>query len=109
MPAAATLDLIAALDAAGPFGAGAAAPRFAFPDLRVVFARRAGESHLRLTLRGDDGGRLDAIAFRAFEGPLGPLLEAHAGARFHFAGRLEADHWGGRAKPKLRIEDAAPA
>lgn len=109
MPGAATLELIAALDAAGPFGAGAPAPRLVFPDLRVGFARRAGDSHLRLTLRGDDGARLDAIAFRAFEGPLGPLLENHAGGRFHLAGRLEADTWGGRAKPKLRVEDAAPA
>jgi single-stranded-DNA-specific exonuclease len=108
MPGAATLELIAALDAAGPFGAGAPAPRLAFPGLRVSFAKRAGDSHLRLTVKDDDGGRLDAIAFRAFEGPLGPMLENHAGGRFHLAGRLEADTWGGRAKPKLRVEDAAP-
>lgn len=109
MPGAATLDLIAALEAAGPFGAGAPGPRIALPDQRVLFAKRAGETHLRLTFGDDSGARLDAIAFRAFEGPIGPALEAAAGARFHVAGRLEADHWGGRVKPKLQVEDVAPA
>ncbi len=109
MPGAASVELIERLEAAGPFGAGAPAPRFAFPALKVAFAARAGESHLRLTLADDSGSRLEAIAFRAFEGPLGPLLESHAGARFHFAGRLEVDSWGGRRRAKLRLEDAAPA
>ena len=57
----------------------------------------------------DTGARLDAICFQAFDGPLGPMLENHGGARFHLAGRLEVDDWGGRRKPKLRLEDAAPA
>jgi len=109
MTPAVTVELIAQLEKAGPFGAGAPAPRFALPAQRVLFAKRAGETHLRLTFGDDGGGRLDAIAFGAFEGPLGPMLEAHAGARFHVAGRLEIDSWGGRNRPKLRLEDAAPA
>lgn len=109
MPGAANVELIERLEAAGPFGAGAPAPRFALPALKVAFAARAGESHLRLTFADDAGARLEAIAFRAFEGPLGPLLETHAGARFHVAGRLEVDSWGGRRRAKLRLEDAAPA
>ncbi len=107
--AAATPDLIALLEAAGPFGQAARAPRFALPAIRVAFAKRAGESHLRLTLADPAGGRLDAIAFRAFEGPLGPFLEATGGAPVHIAGRLEIDDWGGRRKAKLTVEDAAPA
>ncbi|PWE28799.1 single-stranded-DNA-specific exonuclease RecJ [Maritimibacter sp. 55A14] len=109
MPAAATCDLIAALEGAGPYGAGAPAPRFALPAQRILFAKRAGETHLRLSFGDESGARLDAIAFGAFDGPLGPALEAHDGARFHLAGRLEIDTWGGRRRPKLRLEDAAPA
>ena len=109
MPEAVTVEMIEALEQAGPFGAGAAAPRFALPGLRVDFARRVGETHLRLTLKGPAGGRLEAIAFQAFESPLGALLDAGNGPAVHVAGRLEIDHWGGRQKAKLRLEDAAPA
>lgn len=104
---AATVDLIEQLDKAGPFGASAPAPRFVIPSARITFAKPAGESHLRLTV-DNGGGRLDVIAFRAFEGPLGPALTSHAGAPFHLAGRLEIDDWGGRRKAKLQLEDAAP-
>jgi single-stranded-DNA-specific exonuclease len=106
-PAAATPELVEALEAAGPFGAGAPAPRFAFADQPVRHLRRIGETHLRLTF--GDAGRLDAIAFGAFEGPLGPALAAHDGARFHLAGRIELSTRGGRRRIELRLEDAAPA
>ncbi|HAA79121.1 MAG TPA: hypothetical protein DCE05_02185 [Microbacteriaceae bacterium] len=109
MPSAITVDLIEQLERAGPFGAGAPAPRFALPSVRVAFAKRAGENHLRLTFEDESRGRIDAIAFQAFDGPLGPMLEAHDGAIFHVAGRLEIDTWGGRSKPKLRVEDAVRA
>ena len=80
-------------------------------DLESAEARKTREAEtgvLRLTLT-DDTGRLDAIAFRAFEGPIGPALENHSGKSFNVAGRLEIDDWGGRRKAKLRLEDAAPA
>ncbi len=109
MPGAATVELIEQMDAAGPFGAGAAAPRFAFPDVEIGFAKRVGDTHLRLGFGDGLGARIDAIAFGAFDGPLGPLLEQHGGARFHLAGRLEVNSWGGRKKPQLRLEDAARA
>jgi len=108
-PAAATLELIEALEAAGPFGAGAPGPRVVIPAARIAFVKRAGEAHLRLTVSDPGGGRLDAIAFGALNGPMGPALEAHGGAPFHFAGRLEVDDWGGRRRPKLKLEDAAHA
>ena len=59
-----------------------------------------------LTTHDDAGGRIDAILFNAFDGPLGQTLSEHNGARFHVAGRLEIDDWGGRKRPKLRMEDA---
>jgi len=108
-PQGATIELVEMLDQAGPFGSAAPAPRFVLPDVGVAFSRRVGESHLQLTLSGAGNARLDAIAFRAFDGPLGPALDGHGGARFHIAGRLEIDSWGGRKKVKLRLEDAAPA
>jgi single-stranded-DNA-specific exonuclease len=109
MPAAATVELIERIETAGPFGAGAPAPRFALPDVAVRFAKRVGESHLKLTLDGGAGSAMDAIAFGAFEGPLGPALSAAQGARFHLAGRLEINTWQGRQRVQLRLDDAAPA
>lgn len=104
----ATPELIEQIEAAGPFGAGAPAPRFAIPAARIRFAKPAGESHLRLTV-DNGGGPIDIIAFRAFESELGQALLNHAGQAFHFAGRLEIDEWGGRRKAKMQLEDAAKA
>ena len=106
-PSGITPELIEQLEAAGPFGAGAPAPRFALPAQRISFAKRAGDSHLRLTLQGENGAKIDAICFRAFDGPIGTLLENHDGRLFHCAGRLEIDDWGGRRRAKLRLEDVA--
>ncbi len=108
MPGAATVDLIDRIESAGPFGAGAPAPRYAFPDMQVHFAKQVGETHLKLTLGNAPDSRIDAICFGAFETALGPALTQHAGQRFHLAGRLELNTWGGRQSVQLRLEDAAP-
>ncbi len=108
MPSAATPDLIERLELAGPYGMGAPAPRFAFASCRIIHAKRVGASHLKVAVTDGTGPRLDAIAFGAFDGPLGEALEGHNGARFHLAGRLELNHWQGRARVQLRLEDAAP-
>jgi single-stranded-DNA-specific exonuclease len=107
-PEAATPDLIAQIESAGPFGASAPAPRFVLADQRILETRRIGDTHLRLTI-GQGGARLGAIAFGAFDGPLGPALSGGAAGRFHLAGRLEVDRWGGRERVQLRLDDAAPA
>ena len=109
MPGAAQIELIEQLEQAGPFGAGAPAPRFAFPDVEIKFARRVGETHLKISFTDGLGTRIDAICFGAMDTPLGPALENHGGKRFHLAGRLEVNSWGGRQSPQLRLEDAAPA
>lgn len=109
MPSAASVDLIEQLEEAGPFGASAPAPRFAFPDVQILFAKRVGQNHLKVSFGDGLGARIDAIAFGAFDGPLGPMLEQHGGARFHLAGRLEVNQWQGRLSPQLRLEDAAKA
>ncbi|MDP4033437.1 MAG: single-stranded-DNA-specific exonuclease RecJ [Pseudorhodobacter sp.] len=108
MPGAATMALVEQLEAAGPFGAGSPAPRFAFAD-QAVTTRRIGENHLQLGFGDGIGAKLEAIAFGAFDGPLGPALENPGHARFHLAGRLEINTFGGRSKVQLRLEDAARA
>lgn len=109
MPGAANVDLIEQIEKAGPFGAGAPAPRFAFPDCQILFAKQVGANHLKVTFGDGLGARIDAISFGAMDGPMGPMLMKHNGARFHLAGRLEVNTWQGRRSPQLRLEDAAPA
>ncbi|MFN3952977.1 MAG: single-stranded-DNA-specific exonuclease RecJ [Pararhodobacter sp.] len=109
MPGAATPELIESLERAGPYGQAAPAPRFAFPALRVLDARRIGTNHLRLRVGDLTGPQLEAVAFGAFDGPLGPALERAAQQRFHLAGRVELNSHGGRTRVQLRLDDAAPA
>jgi len=106
-PGGTTVELIDALETAGPFGAGSPAPRVALPAQSIAFAKKVGDGHLQVTLKTQTG-QLKAIAFGAYKTDLGPALEAHKGAPFHLAGKLEIDDWGGHRKPKLRLEDAAP-
>ncbi|MFY0681350.1 MAG: single-stranded-DNA-specific exonuclease RecJ [Thalassovita sp.] len=109
MPGAAQVDLVEQIEKAGPFGAGAPAPRFVFPDVEIKFAKRVGDAHLKISFGDGMGARIDAICFGAFDGALGPRLMEHGGARFHLAGRLEINSWGGRQSVQLRLEDAAEA
>ncbi len=109
MPQSATSALVEQIDAAGPFGAAAPAPRYAFSDMAISYAKRVGESHLKLRFGDGAGPQMEAICFGAYDGKLGPALEQHGGARFHLAGRLEVNHWGGRQSVQLRLDDAAPA
>jgi single-stranded-DNA-specific exonuclease len=104
----ATAALVAALEAAGPYGAGAPAPRLALPDLVVTGTRPVGTGHLRVSF-GAGATRIDGIAFGAAQGPLGALLAGGGAGRVHVAGRLEINHWNGVARVQLRIEDAARA
>ena len=108
MPQAATLQLAEQIETAGPFGASAPAPRFVLPEVTLT-ARRFGESHLRLSIRNPGGQPLEAVAFGAFDGPLGAALENTGSRPFHLAGKLEINTWGGRSKVQLRLDDAAPA
>lgn len=109
MPGGATLELIEHLDRAGPYGASASAPRFAFPDCTIAFAKPVGESHLKVTVSDGFGTKLDAICFGAFDSSLGAALNEAKGTKMHLVGRLEVNTWGGRSRPQLRIEDANPA
>lgn len=102
MPTAVTAELIEQIEQAGPFGASAPAPRFAFADMAVT-ARPMGDGHLRISF--GTGAKLEAVLFSAYDSPMGAALAA--GGRFHLAGRVEINTWGGRSKVQLRLEDAA--
>lgn len=109
MPGAATIELVHQMEEAGPFGAGASAPRFAFPDVQILFAKQVGANHLKISFGDGMGPGIDAISFGAMDGPIGPMLIQHNGGRFHLAGRLEINSWQGRQSVQLRLEDAAAA
>lgn len=102
--------LLRALERLAPFGAGNPEPRWALPNLRLVRADPvgAGAEHLRMVAAGEDGRRLKAIAFRAFESPLGEALQRRGEGRLlHLAGKLRADAWSGPEAVQLVVDDAA--
>ncbi|MDO6731315.1 single-stranded-DNA-specific exonuclease RecJ [Marinovum sp. 2_MG-2023] len=109
MPGAASPELVNRLEEAGPYGASAPAPRFAFPDMAIRFAKRAGDSHLRLSFSDGLSPPIEAIAFGAYDSAIGTAIENHGGKRFHLAGKLDINTWGGRQKVQLRLDDAAEA
>jgi single-stranded-DNA-specific exonuclease len=106
-PASVTDELLELLERAGPYGQGNPAPRFAFPAHRVRFAKPVGGAHVRCVLEASDGMRLDAVAFRAADQPVGTALLAAAGMPLHIAGHLRRESWGGRDRRELVIEDVA--
>ncbi|TCT37494.1 single-stranded-DNA-specific exonuclease RecJ [Martelella mediterranea] len=104
----ATLELIDRLEAAGPYGSGHPQPVFAVPGHKVRDARVIGTGgHVKVTLESAEGGRIDGIAFRAADKPLGEALLAARGRRLHVAGTLSGDYWQGRRRVQLRIIDSA--
>lgn len=108
-PGGANMALLRDMAMAGPYGAGNPEPLLAIPDATVAFADIVGNGHVRLRLTGGDGARLDGIAFRAAETPLGDGLLKARGGRVHLVGRLKADEWNGQERVQLHVEDAAAA
>ena len=64
---------------------------------------------MKVTLEGQDGSRIDGIAFRALETPLGDLLLSERGTSLHVAASISADLWQGTRRVQLRVIDAAKA
>ena len=100
-------ELVNEIERAGPFGSGSPEPIFAFPDHVVADAAIVGGAHVRVRLESRDRSRLDAIAFRCADQPLGKALLAARCETLHVAGSLSLDRWGGAEKTSLRIVDAA--
>ncbi len=106
--AGATPDLFRRIEDAGPFGQAAPAPRFAFADQLIDSVATMGDGHLRLSFRSPGTPAIEAVAWGAMNGPLGPGLIGAKGRRFHLAGKLDLSTWGGRERLRLRLDDAAP-
>ena len=90
-------------------GAGHIAPLFALPRHRLIDVRQVGASHLRADLASESGGRIQGIAFRVADTPLGDFLMRSRGATVHVAGSLSGNYWNGVRRVQFRIVDAAPA
>ena len=104
--AALTLDLAATIAAAGPFGSGNPEPIFVLADQTIVFAKLAGQDHVRFVGQGPDGVRSAGIAFRAAATPLGEALLKPRGRAMHLAGVLNVSDWNGRKTVEMRLQDA---
>lgn len=107
-PGGVTADLVAALEAGGPYGTGWPSPRVAIGPVRAVKVDVVGNGHVRAIVAGDDGRSLKAMAFRAADTPLGEaLLAAGPGKKLWLAGRAKLDEWSGRGTAELHLDDAA--
>ena len=103
-----TPELVTLLESAGPFGNGWPGPKICVGPVRLVKADVVGNDHLRLIVRGDDGGSFKAIAFRAANSELGQtLLHGAQGRKLWLAGRARIDDWSSRVQAELHLEDAA--
>ena len=103
-----TRELVEAMEAGGPYGAGWPAPRVAAGPVRVVRADVVGNGHVRAVVAGDDGRSLKAMAFRQADTPLGvALLAAAPHRRLWLAGRAKLDDWSAKPAAELHVEDAA--
>ncbi len=103
----ATRALFDVVQRAGPFGAGNPEPVIAMRDVVVQWVVQVGETHLRAVLATPEGTRLTAMAFRAWDTPLGEALRAAQGGCVHVLGRLRADNWKGRNDVQFHLEDVA--
>jgi single-stranded-DNA-specific exonuclease len=101
-------ELVEALEAGGPYGAGWPAPRVAAGPVRVIKADIVGNRHVRAVVSGADGHSLKTIAFSHSDSPLGQaLLGAGPTRSLWIAGRAKIDEWSGRRQAELHLEDAA--
>ncbi|OYR22672.1 single-stranded-DNA-specific exonuclease RecJ [Brucella thiophenivorans] len=103
----ATVALYESLQKAGPFGSGHTQPVLALPHHILADVRTVGRDHVRVVLRGADGKRVNAIAFRVAEGDLGRFLFNNIGQSVHIVGNLSLNHWNGSVTPQIQILDAA--
>jgi single-stranded-DNA-specific exonuclease len=104
---AATPELAATLNRAGPFGSGNPEPVVALPAHQLVYADEVGQSHLKLRFKSGDGAIVNGIAFRSVGQKLGNALTQHRGQLLHVAGSLAVDRYQGVERVQLRVLDIA--
>ncbi len=107
-PGGLTPTLVEVLESAGPFGNGWPGPRVAVGPVWRVKADIVGTDHVRLILRGRDGGTFKGMAFRAAATEMGQaLLHGPGDKALWLAGRARIDDWSSRRVAELHIDDAA--
>lgn len=107
-PGGVSVELVAAMEAGGPYGMGWPAPRVVAGPVRVVKADVVGNGHVRAIVSGDDGRTLKTVAFRQADTALGQaLLGAPPHRRLWVAGRAKIDDWSSRPAAELHLDDAA--
>lgn len=103
----ATLEFMELVERAGPYGSAHAQPVFALPAHFIGPAKIVGTGHVRSSVSSGHGQRLNAIAFRAADGPIGQAMLKDREGTYHLAGTFSLDHWGGRPSVQFRILDLA--
>jgi single-stranded-DNA-specific exonuclease len=107
--AAASAELVAMIERAGPFGSGNPEPMIALPAHTIAYAEEVGQAHMRVRLKSAAGASVNAIAFRAAGQKLGAALLQNRGRQVHAAGSFALDRWQGEERVQFRIADIAPA
>ena len=107
--AAASAELVAMIERAGPFGSGNPEPMIALPAHTIAYAEEVGQAHMRVRLKSAAGAGVNAIAFRAAGQKLGAALLQNRGRQVHAAGSFALDRWQGEERVQFRITDIAPA
>jgi len=94
-------ETVLSVEAMAPFGSGNPEPRFLSRGVNLLSHKQVGKdgAHLKLVVDGNDGRRLDAIAFRRG----GEVLAA--GDRLDLVYVPELRTWRGVRSLQLRIED----
>jgi single-stranded-DNA-specific exonuclease len=104
-----TSSLMAEIEKAGPFGSAQPEPLFVLSRHELVEAALVGANHVRVRFRSPEGAMIGGIAFRAAQSPLGEALMKGKGSRFHVAGHMSIDRYGGGERPQIRLVDLAIA
>jgi single-stranded-DNA-specific exonuclease len=99
-------ELATAFEQLQPFGAGNDEPRLHLVDVRVAATRPVGAGHLAVRLESREGAKVDGIAFRALERPLGDLLRTTQ-RPVQLAGTLKLDRYLGSERICFHVDDAA--
>jgi single-stranded-DNA-specific exonuclease len=107
--AGASLDLVAMIERAGPFGSGNPEPVIALPAHTVTYAEEVGQAHMRVRFKSTDGAAVNAIAFRAAGQKLGTALLNSRGRQVHAAGSFAIDRYQGEERVQFRLTDIAAA
>jgi single-stranded-DNA-specific exonuclease len=102
-----TTALVEEIEKAGPFGSANPEPVFVLPEHRIAEVTPFGADHFRIRVQAGDGAKLELVAFRAGQGPLGAALSEAKGERAHIACALSLDHWGGKTRVSARLLDLA--